>query len=89
MKKTFRDTMWWASSIGAQIENKKRMLETFKDQLDKARKLIDKKGEEALRNPHALTGQICGCRDCFCCAALQVWREYILKKTGCDSFPII
>lgn len=31
--------------------------------------------EDALMNPHAYTGQACGCGDCFCCAALEVAQE--------------
>lgn len=44
-------------------------------QLAEARRLLAEKGREALNNPHAMTGRICRCGDCFCCAALQVLNE--------------
>jgi CDGSH-type Zn-finger protein len=48
---------------------------TWENQLAKARKLAAKDGIEALNNPHAMTGRICRCGDCFCCAALAVYEE--------------
>lgn len=48
---------------------------TYENQLWHARKLLSEKGIEALRNPHALIGEKCGCGTCFCCAALTVYRE--------------
>lgn len=54
--------------------------DNYHDQLEKARRLLKEKGRDALYNPHAATGRICGCRDCFCCAALEVWQEAALKK---------
>ena len=48
---------------------------TYSNQLFHARKLLQDKGRDALISPHALTGKVCGCGSCFCCAALQVLRE--------------
>lgn len=48
---------------------------TWENQLRKARALLHSKGLNALLNPHASTGRICRCHDCFCCAALQVYNE--------------
>lgn len=48
---------------------------TFENQLWQARRLAQEKGIEALNNPHAMTGRICGCGSCFCCAALAVYNE--------------
>jgi hypothetical protein len=48
---------------------------TYTNQLWHARKLLAEKGLEALYNPHAMVGRICGCKSCFCCAALQVYTE--------------
>lgn len=48
---------------------------TYANQLIHARRLLAEKGMSALYNPHGATGKICGCGDCFCCAALQVYRE--------------
>jgi hypothetical protein len=47
----------------------------YKLQLRKAREMLRDKGPDALLNPHAMTGRICGCRDCFCCAALEIYNE--------------
>ena len=47
---------------------------TYENQLWHARKLLAEKGAEALRN-HALIGKECGCKDCFCCAALEVYQN--------------
>lgn len=48
---------------------------TWENQVWHAERLLADKGERALENPHAMTGRICGCGSCFCCAAL-----YVLKK---------
>lgn len=48
---------------------------TWENQLYRARQLADEKGLAALWNPHAMTGRICGCGSCFCCAALFVYLE--------------
>lgn len=48
---------------------------TWENQLQRARALLREQGRDALENPHAATGRICGCRTCFCCAALLVLRE--------------
>jgi hypothetical protein len=50
-------------------------LPTWENQLQRARDLLREQGRAALENPHAATGRICGCRACFCCAALRVLRE--------------
>ena len=56
---------------------------TRENQLWHARRLLEEKGAEALRNPHALIGRTCGCNDCFCCAALTVLGER--KAAGVQS----
>lgn len=48
---------------------------TWENQLHRARQLADERGLGALHNPHAMTGRICGCGSCFCCAALFVYNE--------------
>lgn len=48
---------------------------TFADMLHNARRILREKGIHALYNPHAATGKICRCGNCFCCAAWQVWCE--------------
>jgi hypothetical protein len=48
---------------------------TYANQLREARKILEADGPEALRNPHALTGSICGCKSCFCCAAFTVYYQ--------------
>lgn len=53
---------------------------TFANQLSEARKILETEGAEALRNPHALTGAICGCKACFCCAALSVYYQATGKR---------
>lgn len=53
---------------------------TFFNQLREARKILETQGPEALRNPHALTGAICGCKACFCCAALAVYIQATGKR---------
>lgn len=53
---------------------------TWENQIRMARELLESKGADALLNPSAMTGRICGCKDCFCCAALKVYNEYIKAK---------
>ncbi len=48
---------------------------TWENQLNHARRLAVDKGLDALNNPHAMTGRVCGCGSCFCCAALYVYNE--------------
>ena len=48
---------------------------TFENQIWHARNLLARKGLAALESPHAMTGKICRCGSCFCCAALQVANE--------------
>jgi len=45
---------------------------TYANQRWQAAKLLVDKGPEALENPHADTGRMCGCGQCFCCAALEI-----------------
>ena len=45
---------------------------TYHNQLYQAANLLSEQGFAALSNPHALTGESCGCGSCFCCAALEV-----------------
>ena len=54
---------------------------TYQNQLAEARKVARERGLEALNNPHAMTGRICGCRNCFCCAALEVYNELRKAKS--------
>lgn len=60
------------------------MTANFMNQLDRARQILDEKGKEALANPHAAVGRICGCKDCFCCAALTVLNEHN-RRLHCDD----
>ena len=53
---------------------------TRDNQILHARRLLATEGREALRNPHAEIGKICGCGTCFCCAALFVLREDARRK---------
>jgi hypothetical protein len=53
---------------------------TYANQLREARKILEADGPEALRNPHALTGSICGCKSCFCCAAFTVYYQVTGKR---------
>lgn len=46
------------------------------DQITKAEAYLREHGPEALRNPHAMIGEQCGCRECFTCAAWVVWLNY-------------
>lgn len=48
---------------------------TYENQLKHARRLLAVAGRDALWSPHAATGRMCGCKSCFCCAALQVYNE--------------
>jgi len=61
------------------------MKATYSNQLAKARQLLAERGADALNNPHAAIGRICGCRDCFCCAALQVYNEARADKKIPDT----
>lgn len=53
----------------------KENLQQLFDQVSRARDLLHEQGRAALENPHAAIGRICGCKACFCCAALMVLRE--------------
>jgi hypothetical protein len=53
---------------------KREMLPTYENQLWLASELLVNKGIEAVNNPHAMTGRTCGCGNCFCCAALEVYK---------------
>jgi hypothetical protein len=53
------------------------MIPTYENQLAMARKLLAEKGRKALYNPHVLSGRMCGCGQCFCCAAKQVYNELL------------
>lgn len=48
---------------------------TFNNQITMAEKLADDEGMGSLYDPHVLTGRICACKDCFCCAALLVYNR--------------
>jgi hypothetical protein len=47
---------------------------TYDNQLAQARKMLAEDGREKLAR-HASVGSMCGCNNCFCCAARQVLRE--------------
>jgi hypothetical protein len=47
---------------------------TYDNQLLMAAALVKEKGLEALRNPHVLIGETCGCGKCFCCAAVEIYK---------------
>jgi len=49
---------------------------TYENQVWHAERLLKESGPEALYSPHAATGKICGCETCFCCAALQVYKQW-------------
>lgn len=49
---------------------------SFSDRLDQARKFLADNNRESLNNPHAMIGRKCRCKNCFCCAAAQIVREY-------------
>ena len=53
---------------------------TYENQLWHARRLLKEKGADAFNNPHAMIGRTCKCGGCFCCAAKQVYREYLFDK---------
>lgn len=53
---------------------------TYANQLHEASKILEADGPEALRNPHALTGAICRCKACFCCAAFTVYYKTTGKR---------
>jgi hypothetical protein len=48
---------------------------TFNNQIAMAEKIADDHGIGALYDPHVLIGKICGCKGCFCCAALLVYNR--------------
>ena len=56
-----------------------------KEQVEYAEKIVAEKGIKALYDPHALTGKICGCKDCFCCAALMVYTRHMDNKERCHE----
>lgn len=58
-----------------ELEKHPRTTPTWENQVWHARNIAKEKGLEALNNPHAMTGRICGCGSCFCCAALFVYNE--------------
>jgi hypothetical protein len=58
---------------------------TFENQLAMARKVLENKGPYALYDPHVLTGRNCGCRDCFCCAAVVVWQKHYRENVLTDN----
>ena len=37
--------------------------------------LYKKEGLESLYNPHAATGEVCGCTTCYCCKAYRVFKK--------------
>lgn len=45
---------------------------TYENQLWHAERYYQEKGAFALNNPHGMTGKICKCGECFCCAANEV-----------------
>lgn len=45
------------------------MIDEWAEQIERARALGEREGTQGLRR-HALVGRTCGCRDCFCCAAM-------------------
>ena len=51
---------------------KGQLLPTYNNQLWCAAEVLVNKGLHELENPHAATGRMCGCGDCFCCAANRV-----------------
>jgi hypothetical protein len=48
---------------------------TYANQLWHAERVATEKGKDALLNPSAYTGKICGCKTCYCCAAYAVARK--------------
>lgn len=70
--------------LNPQGKGKHGMLEpTYENQQYLAAKLLVDAGMEALYSPHAATGAQCGCGDCYCCAALKVWR--LARRVEGDS----
>lgn len=45
------------------------MIDEWQEHIERARALGEREGTQGLRQ-HALVGRTCGCRDCFCCAAM-------------------
>ncbi len=60
---------------------------TWENQLWHARRLATDKGLDALNNPHAMTGRVCGCGSCFCCAALFVYNELRIPPRSAAEPP--
>jgi hypothetical protein len=63
----------------------RQLLPTWENQLWTAAELLVNKGLDAVNNPHAMIGRTCGCGDCFCCAALEVYkiaRDVIAYRPG-------
>lgn len=50
------------------------MTDMWAEQIERARALGAGQGTRGLWR-HAMVGRMCGCRDCFCCAAMQVRDE--------------
>lgn len=50
------------------------MTDQWNEQIERARVLGVQAGTEGLWR-HAMVGRMCGCRDCFCCAAMRVLDE--------------
>ena len=42
--------------------------------LEQANQLRREKGISAVRNPHGMIGEQCGCNDCFTCACAAIVR---------------
>ena len=55
------------------------MTEEYLIQLKKARRMLDEEGFQSLKR-HAAVGRMCGCGDCFCCAALEVSRDKLRRE---------
>ena len=58
---------------------------TYQQQLDAARAYLAEHGASALNNPHGMLGWMCGCHDCFTCAAAQVLHEYRIEQRARDE----
>jgi hypothetical protein len=50
------------------------MIDQWAEQIERARALGAEQGTAGLWR-HAMVGRMCGCHDCFCCAAMQVRDE--------------
>lgn len=51
----------------------------YRNQITEAQHLLQKEGRKELQR-HAAIGTICGCRDCFCCAASHVLYAHDLRE---------